>query len=141
MTPATSDAGRSALLLVRDVMGRAPTGFGHALCALDLDLGPSHEVAVVGGLDDPRTTSLATEVTRRFRPNVVLAVADPLDVRSAERVPLLAGRGLVDGSPRRLRLRALHVPASGRRCRSARSPARGLSAPGPRPVARATRSD
>ena len=92
-------AGRSALLLVRDVMGRAPTGFGHALCALDLEIGPSHEVAVVGGLDDPRTTALATEVTRRFRPNVVLAVADPLDARSAEQVPLLAGRGLLDGAP------------------------------------------
>ena len=29
-------------------MARSPTGFGHALCALDLYVGKSREVAVVG---------------------------------------------------------------------------------------------
>ena len=43
----------SALRLVRDAMGPAPTGFGHALCALDLYLGPGQEVAIVGDPDDP----------------------------------------------------------------------------------------
>ena len=41
----------SALGLVRDVLGRAPTAFGLALCALDRYIGPAREVAVVG---DPR---------------------------------------------------------------------------------------
>ena len=40
--------GVSAIRLLRDVLGRAPTAFGHALCALDLYLGPSREVAIVG---------------------------------------------------------------------------------------------
>ncbi len=34
-------AGVSALRLIRDAMAGAPTGFGQALCALDLYLGPS----------------------------------------------------------------------------------------------------
>ena len=34
-------AGVSALRLIRDAMAGAPTGFGHALCALDLYVGPS----------------------------------------------------------------------------------------------------
>ena len=46
--------GVSALRLIRDVLGRAPTGFGHALQALDLYLGPSQEVAVVGRPGRPR---------------------------------------------------------------------------------------
>ena len=46
--------GVSAIRLVRDALGKAPTAFGHALCALDLYLGPSREVAIVGNLDDPR---------------------------------------------------------------------------------------
>ncbi len=41
-------AGVSALRLIRDAMAGAPTGFGHALCALDLYVGPSNEVAIIG---------------------------------------------------------------------------------------------
>ena len=41
-------AGVSALRLIRDAMAEAPTGFGHALCALDLYVGPSNEVAIIG---------------------------------------------------------------------------------------------
>ncbi len=33
-----------------DVLGKAPTGFGQMLCALDLYLGPSSEVALIGEL-------------------------------------------------------------------------------------------
>jgi uncharacterized protein len=92
-------AASRALLLVRGPMAEAPTGFGHALCALDLYLGPAHEVAVVGETDDPRTDSLAKVVRATFRPNVVLAVGSPSDRGAADAVPLLAGRGPVDGHP------------------------------------------
>ena len=53
--PDREQIGVAALRLVRDVLGKAPTAFGHALCALDLYLGPSREVAIVGNLDDKRT--------------------------------------------------------------------------------------
>ncbi len=68
----------SALRLVRDLMAQAPTGFAHALCALELSLGPVREVAIVGDPADPGTRALVDEVlVRRYLPNHVLAVAPP----------------------------------------------------------------
>jgi uncharacterized protein YyaL (SSP411 family) len=93
-------AGLSAIRLVRDALGRAPTGFGHALCALDRYLGPSREVAIVGAPDDPRTDALVDEVVRaRYLPNVVLAVGAPGDAEAAATVPLLRDRPQLDGTP------------------------------------------
>jgi uncharacterized protein len=93
-------AGLSSIRLVRDVLGRAPTGFGHALCALDLSIGPSNEVAIVGPPDDRGTRALVEEVVaRRFLPNTVLAVGAPDDREASREVPLLRDRPLVAGSP------------------------------------------
>jgi hypothetical protein len=92
--------GVSALRPIRDVLGRAPAGFGHALQALDLYLGPSQEVAVVGASGDPATRKLIDEiVTARFLPNVVVAVAAPEDREAAAEVALLRDRPMVDGKP------------------------------------------
>ena len=92
--------GVSALRPIRDVLGRAPAGFGHALQALDLYLGPSQEVAVVGAPGDPATGRLIDEiVTARFLPNVVVAVAAPEDREAAAEVALLRDRPMVDGKP------------------------------------------
>ncbi len=92
--------GVAALRLVRDVLGRAPTAFGHALCALDLYLGPSREVAIVGNLEDERTRSLVDEVHRaRFLPNAVVALAAPRDEDATEAVALLRDRPQVGGLP------------------------------------------
>ncbi len=91
-------AGLSALRLVRDAMASAPTGFGHALCALDLYLSPVREVAIVGHPEEEDTRALVAEVTeKRFLPNHVLAVAPSGDTRSAEAVPLLRNRNVIDG--------------------------------------------
>jgi len=87
------DAALSALRLLRDVMTSAPGGFGQALCALDLYLGPSYEVAIVGDPEAADTRALVDEVVRaRWRPNLVLAVASPIDADAVEIVPLLAER-------------------------------------------------
>ena len=93
-------AGLSALRLVREAMAGAPTGFGHALCALDLYVGPAHEVAIIGDPTANATRALAAEVTdTTYRPNVVLAVAGPNDERATLAVPLLRAREAVDGRP------------------------------------------
>jgi uncharacterized protein len=92
-------AGVSALRLVRDLMARAPTGFGESLSALDLYLSASKEIAIVGDPSDERTRSLVAAVWGRYLPNVVLAVVSPGDDRAAKAVPLLAGREPVDGRP------------------------------------------
>jgi uncharacterized protein YyaL (SSP411 family) len=93
-------AGVSALRLVRDLLARVPLGFGLALCAADLYVGPTREVAVIGDQDDPATRALVDEVvSSRFLPNVVLAVAAPDDTAAHRDVALLADRVQVDGLP------------------------------------------
>jgi uncharacterized protein YyaL (SSP411 family) len=78
-----------ALRLVRDLLTRAPTAFGWALCALDLHLSPPRELAIVG---DPNS-EVARAALRGFDPNAVVAFGP------ADDVPLLEGKTLVDGEP------------------------------------------
>jgi uncharacterized protein YyaL (SSP411 family) len=77
------------LRLVRDVIPRAPTAFGWALCALDLHLSPPRELAIVGGPD----SEVARAALRGLDANAVVAFGP------ADDVPLLAGKTLVDGRP------------------------------------------
>jgi uncharacterized protein YyaL (SSP411 family) len=74
---------------VRDLLTRAPTAFGWALCALDLHLSPSRELAIVG---DPNS-EVARAALRGFDPNAVVAFGP------ADDVPLLEGKALVAGEP------------------------------------------
>jgi uncharacterized protein YyaL (SSP411 family) len=92
-------AGVSALRLVRELLARAPTGFGHAMGALDLYLSPAKEIAVVGDVAEEPTRELIGEVWKRYMPNAVLAVAAPGDDVAAKTVPLLEGRDALDGKP------------------------------------------
>jgi uncharacterized protein len=79
----------SVLRLVEPVLRRAPDAFAWALCALDLHLSPPREIAVVGGVDSP----VARAALGPFQPRTVAAVGP------SEAIPLLAGKGLVDGEP------------------------------------------
>jgi uncharacterized protein YyaL (SSP411 family) len=77
------------LRLVRDVIPRAPSAFGWALCALDLHLSPPRELAIVGGPD----SDVARAALRTLDANAVVAFGP------ADDVPLLAGKALVEGMP------------------------------------------
>jgi uncharacterized protein len=77
------------LRLVRDALPRAPSAFGHMLCALDLHLSPPREVAIVG----PPESEVGRAALAGFDPNAVVAFGP------AEDVPLLEGKTLVDGRP------------------------------------------
>jgi uncharacterized protein YyaL (SSP411 family) len=77
------------LRLVRDLLPRAPQAFGWALCALDLHLSPTRELAIVGGPD----SEVARAALGGFDPNAVVAFGP------ADDVPLLEGKRLVDGKP------------------------------------------
>ena len=79
----------SVFRLVRPALERAPAAFGWALCGLELWLSPPRELAVVGGVD----SAVARAALAPWEPNTVVAVGP------AEHVPLLAGKGLVDGDP------------------------------------------
>ncbi|RLT43395.1 MAG: thioredoxin domain-containing protein [Chloroflexi bacterium] len=77
-------------------MAQQPTGFGRLLGALDDYLHPSQEVAVVGDPEDPATQALLGVVYRRYLPHTVVALKRPDEENP---LPLLEGRGLVDGKP------------------------------------------
>ena len=90
-------AGLAALRPVLGVAARAPTGFGHALGAVDFALSRVREVAIVGrpGADD--TGALLAEVWRAYQPNRVVAMAAPGDDVAVAEIPLLAERTALDG--------------------------------------------
>jgi uncharacterized protein len=92
------EAAEQALRLVMDGAARAPGGFGHALCALDLYLGPSKEIAIVGDPADPDTLGLLREVGGTYRPNLVVALAAPGDRAAPDAIQLLRGRAQVDAA-------------------------------------------
>jgi uncharacterized protein len=75
--------------LTREALARAPHAFGHALSALDLHFSPPRELAVLG----PVTSDVARAALEPFEPNTVVAVGP------GDGVPLLEGKGLVDGQP------------------------------------------
>ncbi len=76
-----------ALRLVRDLLPRAPSAFGWALCAVDLYLSPPREIAIAGAAE----SAVARAALRGFDPNAVVAFGP------ADDIPLLDGKTLVDG--------------------------------------------
>jgi uncharacterized protein len=89
-------AGVDALRAVADLMVRAPSVLGQALSALDLYLGPSREIAIVGERGAEDTERLVHEVHGRYLPNVVVAVGGP---DHDDQIPLLSERSMVNGKP------------------------------------------
>ncbi len=85
--------------LARPFLERAPAAVGHMLCALDLHFAPPREIAVVGRPDDARTEDLRRALLASWEPDTVYAFSSGSDDEGAERIPLLAGRDLVDGRP------------------------------------------
>ncbi len=75
--------------LLRDTLPRAPHAFGHALSALDLHFSAPRELAIVGA----PSSDVARAALEPFQPNTVVAVGP------GDGVPLLEGKGLVDGKP------------------------------------------
>ena len=82
-----------------ELMGRAPAGTGRWLAALDFYLSTPKEVAVIGPTEDPATSALLREVNRRYIPNRVIMGAEGQNDPGASGLPLLEGRGMVDGKP------------------------------------------
>ena len=79
----------TVLGLVAGPVTRVPSAFGWALCAFDLSFSPPRELAVIG----PPDSAVARRFLDAWDPNAVVAVGP------GEGVPLLEGKGLVDGKP------------------------------------------
>jgi uncharacterized protein YyaL (SSP411 family) len=79
----------SVFRIVAPTLGRAPGAFAWTLCGLDLWFSPPREIAVLGAVESP----VARAALAPFQPNTVVAVGP------SDEVPLLAGKGLVQGEP------------------------------------------
>jgi uncharacterized protein YyaL (SSP411 family) len=79
----------SVFRIVAPTLGRAPGAFAWALCGVDLWFSIPREIAVVGAVESP----VARAALAPFQPDTVVAVGP------SDEVPLLAGKGLVEGKP------------------------------------------
>ncbi len=82
------DRGAGVLRLLAPAMERAPRALAWALCTLDLHLAPPRELAIVGDV----RSDVARAALDGFEPRTVVAVGP------ADDIPLLEGKGLVDGA-------------------------------------------
>ncbi|MGI8996439.1 MAG: thioredoxin domain-containing protein [Pyrinomonadaceae bacterium] len=83
--------------LNRDAMARHPSAFGCLLGALDFYLSTPKEIVIIGEPEAEATAALAREVWQRYLPNKVLVQAAETDIQSANLVPLLRDRKMIDG--------------------------------------------
>jgi uncharacterized protein len=100
------EAAQAALGVLPVIVSRFPRAAGAGLAVAEALISGPAEVAIVGDPADPRTASLHKTALQAAPPGAVIALgtgassggtaASPLDVGT---VPLLAGRGLVDGAP------------------------------------------
>ncbi len=86
----------TALRSMVDLMSRYPGGFGRFLGAHDFNVGPVTEIALLGPSRES-LRPLAAEVFGRYLPNRVVAGAIGAEDAAVAGVPLLEGRGPVDG--------------------------------------------
>jgi uncharacterized protein len=89
------EAAAAALGVLPAIAARYPRAAGAGLSVAEALLAGPPEIAVVGDPDDERTRALRATALRLAPPGAVLAFGDG----AAAEVPLLAGRGLVEGAP------------------------------------------
>jgi uncharacterized protein len=78
-------------------MEKVPSGFGRLLCALDLSISETREVAIVGDPEAPDTRDLLETVYSGYLPNKVVAGRSPDDEEAGGLIPLLAQRPAREG--------------------------------------------
>ena len=83
------ERGAGVLRLLAPAMERVPRAFSWGLCTLHLHLSPPRELAIVGDV----RSDVARAALAPFQPETVVALGP------SDEVPLLEGKGLVDGLP------------------------------------------
>jgi hypothetical protein len=89
------EAAGAALGVLPGIAARYPRAGGMGLAVAEAWLSGPAEIAVVGGPDDERTRALHQTALHAAPPGAVLALGDS----TPSAIPLLEGRGLVDGAP------------------------------------------
>ena len=99
------ESAQGALLAGMPIMERSPTAAGQLLIALDMWIGPMHELVLVGGGDDAENQAVLTELQRLYLPNGVVAYRRgelPQGAhapRSPALAPLFVGRTAINDQP------------------------------------------
>jgi uncharacterized protein YyaL (SSP411 family) len=96
------DAAEAALRSVRTLAERVPRFAGWSLAAAEAAVAGPLEVAVVGAPGDPARVELERVARAASAPGLLVVAGEPSDATPGQTddpdtVPLLAGRGLVDG--------------------------------------------
>ena len=91
------DAAEAALRNVRTLAERVPRFAGWSLAAAEAALAGPLEVAVVGAAGDPDRAALERVAREASSPGLVVLAGEPDGGAESARIPLLAGRGLVEG--------------------------------------------
>jgi uncharacterized protein len=92
------EAAGAALGVLPGIAARYPRAAGMGLAVAEAWLAGPAEIAVVGGPDDERTRALHQTALYAAPPGAVLALGDG-NPETPSAIPLLEGRGLVDGIP------------------------------------------
>lgn len=87
------------LRLLQDYVLRAPSAFGHLLCAFDCALASSVEIAIVGPRESAETGALVETVFQMYQPNRVVASARAGDAIAMREIRLLEGRTEIESRP------------------------------------------
>jgi uncharacterized protein YyaL (SSP411 family) len=97
--PSYEQRGVGIVRLIKQAAERSPAAFGHLLASVDFYTGSPREIVVIGGPDARDAGSLIATVRERFIPNKVVIAAEDPGPSEARRIPLLEGRGRIDGRP------------------------------------------
>ena len=89
-------AAEQALAVLPAIVSRFPRTGGTGLAVAEALIAGPAEVAVVGPAEDPRTAELVRTALHVAPPGAVLALGSGDDPQG---IPLLEGRGLIDGAP------------------------------------------
>jgi uncharacterized protein YyaL (SSP411 family) len=91
------DLAEAMLIAIQDAMVRYPAAFAQWLCAVDFALGPTHEVVILGDIEDPDTQSLVNTLWKAYRPRLVTGISTYPSTNDAP--ALLGNRPLINNRP------------------------------------------
>jgi uncharacterized protein len=92
-----SGAGRAALEVVKVVLENTPSAAGQSLIALDFELSPVRELAVIAGADSQEFREVLEAIYARFLPGAVIALETQEQATAlAALIPWLADRAARD---------------------------------------------
>jgi uncharacterized protein YyaL (SSP411 family) len=93
-------AAQEVLRLGEGVMERSAIAGAQLLIALDMNLGPTPEIVILGNKDEPETAAALRDLRRRFVPNRVVACRATTEAGgSANLAKAFAGKATQDGPP------------------------------------------